>query len=151
MHTEHLQNVTIGRVLGGWLVAIAVTSLVVLAFIASGMSSDVPTLASSVASLIAVMSGFLAGGFFVGFRARRAPILHGVAMGLVSIVAWVIANLLSELFAGSADWAGLGAAIAVGLVLAQMVAATVGALLGYNLVLRGKPGLQEDMPPEALK
>jgi hypothetical protein len=32
-----------------------------------------------------------------------------------------------------------------------MLAATIGALLGYNLVLRGKPGLQEDMPPEALK
>lgn len=151
MHTEHLQNVTFGRVLGGWLVAIAVTSLVVLAFIASGISADVPTAASSIGSLISVITGFLAGGFFVGFRARRAPILHGVAMGLMSIVAWVIANVMSELFTASADWTGLGAAIAVGLVLAQMLAATVGALLGYNLVLRGKPGLQEDMPPEALK
>jgi len=151
MHTEHLQNVTFGRVLGGWLVAIAVTSFVVLAFIASGMSAEAPTAASSIASLVAVIVGFLAGGFFVGFRARRAPILHGVAMGLVSIVAWVIANVLSELLTSAADWTGLGPAIAIGLVLAQMVAATVGALLGYNLVLRGKPGLQEDMPPEALK
>jgi hypothetical protein len=151
MHTEHLQNVTFGRVLGGWLIAIAVTSLVVLTFIASGVSADAPTAGSSIASLVAVIAGFFAAGFFVGFRARRAPILHGVAMGLVSIVAWVIANILSELFAGTADWAGLGAAIAVGLVLAQMVAATMGALIGYNLALRGKPGLQEDMPPDALR
>lgn len=36
MHTEHLQNVHTARVLAGWLVAIAVTSLIILALIGLG-------------------------------------------------------------------------------------------------------------------
>jgi hypothetical protein len=145
MHTEHLQNVTAGRVLGGWLVAIGATSLAVFVFIASGVGVDGPTTASAFASVVSVMAGFWAGGFFVGFRARRAPILHGVAMGITSIAAWVVANILSEMMTSQADWTGLGAGISLGIILAQMIAATVGALMGYNLALRGKPGLSEEI------
>jgi hypothetical protein len=43
-------------------------------------------------------------------------------------------------------WTGLTPARAVGLLLAQIAAAVVGALLGYNVALRGKPGLSEHEP-----
>jgi hypothetical protein len=32
------------------------------------------------------------------------------------------------------------------MVLVMIVASALGALVGYNLVLRGKPGLSEDFP-----
>lgn len=142
MHTEHLQNVTVTRVATGWLIAIAVTSLAVFVFEASGIGTAGAGAMNAIASFIAVGAGFGAGGFVIGFRARRAPILHGVGMGIASIVVWAVINIV----ASSGDWAGLGVTVAIGLVLAQMIAAVVGALLGYNIALRGKPGLSEDFP-----
>ncbi len=147
MHTEHLQNVTVGRVLGGWLVAIAVTSLIVFVFLASGLGDDTPGISTSLASLIAVVAGFWAGGFFVGFRALRAPILH--AAGWVSLRSWRGWRSTCWHSCSGTRPTGPGwvlPAPATALVLAQMTAAIVGALvMGYNVALRGKPGLHEDI------
>jgi hypothetical protein len=145
MHTEHLQNVRLSMVVAGWLVAIAVTSLVVFVFQASGFGSFGSGVADALASLIAVVVGFAAGGFFAGFRARSAPILTGAGMGITSIAAWVLVNALATGL-GLGEWTGLDATAALGLVLAQMAAAVIGALVGYNIALRGKPGLSEDIP-----
>jgi hypothetical protein len=144
MHTEHLQNVSVGSVIGGWLVAIAVTSLMVFVFEASGFGTQGGT-ANSLATLVAGSVGFGAGGFFTGFRTRRAPVLHGIAIGLTSIVVWVAVNLVATIMGFPYD-PGLGAALAIGVLLAMISAAAIGALIGYNLVLRGKPGLSEDYP-----
>ncbi len=114
-------------------------------FLASGLGDDTPGISTSLASLIAVVAGFWAGGFFVGFRALRAPILHAAGMGVTSIVAWVAVNVLAQLLWHTPNWTGLGAPVAMALVLAQMTAAIVGALMGYNVALRGKPGLHEDI------
>lgn len=145
MHTEHLQNVRYGWVVAGWLVAIAATSLVVFIFEASGFVGTGGT-RDSIASLIAVVAGFAAGGFFAGFRARRAPVLHGIGIGLASLVAWVLVNLIAATLLDAIGWESVSAGFAVGLVLMQVVAAVVGALLGYNLATRGKPGLGEHEP-----
>jgi hypothetical protein len=144
MHTEHLQNVSIGAVIGGWLVAIAVTSLMVFMFEASGFDTRGGT-ANSFATLVAGTAGFGAGGFFTGFRARRAPVLHGIGIGLASIVVWVVVNLVATMAGLSYD-PGLGTALTIGVVLVMIVAAAIGALVGYNLALRGKPGLSEEYP-----
>jgi hypothetical protein len=146
MHTEHLQNVRTTRVFTGWLVAIAVTSLLALAFAGTGVLGSDATSMTTVGSLIAVIVGFWAGGFFAGFRAIEAPILHGVGIGLTSLVVWAVLNIVVAVAFRGIGWTGLTPALAVGLMLAQIAAAVVGALLGYNVALRGKPGLSEHEP-----
>ncbi|MFW5947950.1 MAG: hypothetical protein ACOCUW_05610, partial [Gemmatimonadota bacterium] len=88
MHTEHLQNVHPVRVLGGWLVSVAATSGVVFGFIMLRlMAGDAGDAAWAV---LAVGLGFLVGGIFTGYRTLEAPILHGIALGLTSLVAWAV-------------------------------------------------------------
>ena len=145
MHTEHLQNVRYGWVIAGWLVAIAVVSLAVFIFEASGFVEGGGP-GDAIASLLAVIAGFGAGGFFTGFRALEAPILHGIGIGLTSLIAWVVVNLVAAALLDVVGWQSVTPAFAVGLVLVQVVAAVVGALLGYNVATRGKPGLGEHEP-----
>ena len=148
MHTEHLQNVRVVRVLAGWLVGIAVTSLAVLAAIGIPMLSDGTGQLDTVSSILAVAAGFWAGGFFAGFRAMEAPILHGVGMGLMSLVAWAGLNAVASLLFPGVVWEALTPGLAVALLLIQIVAAVLGALMGYNVSTRGKPGLSEHEPIE---
>ncbi|MGH7578356.1 MAG: hypothetical protein ACREM1_24980 [Longimicrobiales bacterium] len=145
MHTEHLQNVHTARVLAGWLVAIAVTSLIILALIGLGLLEGVAN-AGTFWSLIAVLAGFFAGGFFAGFRAIEAPILHGAAIGLTSLVVWVAVNLITSVTLPDFGWQRLTPSLAVALLLVQLAAAVVGALIGYSVALRGRPGLSEHEP-----
>ena len=146
MHTEHLQNVKPGRVVAAWLVAAAVTSLVALALLGSGIMSDEPSPANTWWSVLAVAVGFFVGGLFVGFRAIEAPILHAFAMGLTSLVVWFLLNMLAASFLPDWSWAALTPQLALGILLMQFVASTLGALLGHNLALRGRPGLTEQEP-----
>jgi hypothetical protein len=146
MHTEHLQNVTFMRVLTAWLVAAALTSLAALALISMGLLTEDATFANTWWSVLAVMIGFFGGGFFAGFRAIEAPILHAAGMGLMSLVVWFALNALAALFFQAWEWPSLTAEMTVALLLAQLAAAIVGALLGYNIALRGQPGLSEHEP-----
>jgi hypothetical protein len=146
MHSEHLQNVGIARVAMGWLVAAAMASLVALALLAAGLLHEETTPANTWWSMVAVAVGFFAGGFFAGFRAIQAPILHAVGIGLMSLVVWAGLNALATLLAWQLGWTALTPQFAVALLLVQLVAAVIGALLGYNLALRGKPGLREHEP-----
>lgn len=146
MHSEHLQNVTAGRVFAGWLVAAAITSLAALALISMGLLTEENTAANTWWSVLAVLIGFFAGGFFSGFRAIQAPILHAAGMGLTSLIIWFVLNAFAAVFFRSWEWPSLTAEMTVALLLAQLVAATVGALLGYNIALSGEPGLSEHEP-----
>lgn len=148
MHTEHLQNVRSTRVFTGWLVAIAVTSLLALAFAGTGALGSGADTVSTLSSVIAVVVGFWAGGFFAGFRAIEAPILHGVGIGLTSLVVWAALNVVVAVAFDGIGWTGMTPSLAVGLMLAQIAAAVVGALIGYNVALRGKPGLSEHEPQD---
>ncbi len=147
MHTEHLQNVTIGRVVAAWLVAIAVTSLAMLVMTSVGVS---PEGDATWWGLLPVAAGFFAGGLFVGMRAMQAPVLHGIAIGIMSLVAWVIVNVVlfgvmaPHLLIARSE--SLTAPLIVALMLVQITAAVVGALIGYNMAVRGKPGLAEHEP-----
>jgi len=144
MHTEHLQNVGFGRVLAGWLVAVAVTSFVLLflsAFDALPLSGE-----DTWWSVLAAAVGFFAGGFFAGFRAMQAPILHGVAIALMSLIVWLVLNLAIFGLAGRESWQALTPTLTLIIMLVMIVAAVVGALLGYNLAVVGKPSLSEHEP-----
>jgi hypothetical protein len=146
MHTEHLQNVGAGRVLAGWLVAAAIASLVALALLSAGLLHEETTAANTWWSMVAVAIGFFAGGFFAGFRALQAPILHAVGIGLMSLVVWFVLNSLATLLFRYWGWPTVSPEFAVAVLLVQLVTAIVGALLGYNIALRGKPGLTEHEP-----
>lgn len=136
MHTEHLQNVGFIRVIIGWLVSAAVTSGLILAFISIGFMGDDP--GSGVSGvLLAVLIGFWVGGFFTGARAVEAPILHGVAIGLASLVIWVVANALATWTVGGATWSGLSPAATTFVILEQIVAAVIGAWMGYRWSFAG--------------
>lgn len=141
MHTEHLNNVGIGPVLMGWFIAVAIASLLLLTLLGFGSGDSLDW-----GPALAVVAGFLAGGFACGFRALRAPVLHGIAIGLVSVLAATALALVGDLI-GPARWSDLGANAVIILVMAQFAAAVIGSLLGYNVAVRGKPGLGEpDLP-----
>jgi hypothetical protein len=148
MHTEHLKNVGLVRVVVGWLIAVAVTSLMLLAMLGFGMVSPDASTAGA-GGLIAVLVGFAAGGFAIGFRALRAPILHGIAIGLTSLLAASAFAAINAFIAPATQWTELRAGAVVLVVMSQFVAAIVGALIGYNVAVRGRPGLGEpDLPEE---
>ena len=144
MHSEHLQNVRPVRVISGWLVAIAVTSLIMLVFTATGITERTTDMLPW--SPVSVAVGFFVGGMFAGMRALQAPVLHGIFIGLTSLVAWVVANVIAYGIGRASDWETVGMDVALMLLLVQIIAAIIGALIGYNIALRGKPGLSEHEP-----
>lgn len=129
MHTEHLQNVRPGRVMGGWLVSVAVTSVVVLGFVLLGLMGE-PGPRDTAWAITAVAVGFLLGGWFTGYGTLQAPILHGVALGLASLVAWVALNLVMVVAFRGLQWEGLTPGATAGVILTQIVAAVVGCRAG---------------------
>ncbi|HEX9938865.1 MAG TPA: hypothetical protein VGB15_17125 [Longimicrobium sp.] len=128
MHTEHLSNVRPGRVAFGWFISAAITSLVVIGMIAIGVLSR-DGLGGTGWGLLAIAAGFFAGGWYVGMRTGRAPILHAVAMGLFSLVLWLLLNLIPGAALNAESW-NVGAAYGAGLILLQIAAAAVGGRIG---------------------
>jgi hypothetical protein len=130
MHTEHLQNVHPIRVLGGWLVAVAATSVLVFGFIVIGFMDGAGGRGDTVGAVLAVGLGFLVGGLFTGWRTVEAPILHGIGLGLTSLVAWGVLNLVVAGIFGAGDWSGLGTTAALAVLLTQIVTAVTGCWFG---------------------
>jgi hypothetical protein len=130
MHTEHLQNVSVVRVIVGWLVSVAVASLVLFALVAIGIVPPDATGTGGVGGLLALAVGFGAGGYVTGFGALRAPILHGVAIGLTSLVAAIGLSVLSAALFPGASWSALPPFLMSALLFTQVAAAVLGALLG---------------------
>ena len=130
MHTEHLQNVRPAGVLFGWFVSVAVVSLIALLLAATGMVDPEAATGSVLWGVAAIALGFGIGGWFIGSRLGVAPILHGVAMGIVSILVWFLANLLAGETVADSAWVNGSEAYYAGLLLLQIVAAAVGARIG---------------------
>ena len=129
MHTEHLQNVHPVRVLGGWLVSAAVTSAAVFGLIVVGVMDGMGGPEDTIGAVAAVGAGFLVGGLFTGYRTVEAPILHGIALGITSLVVWAGLNLV-VVATGGAGWTGLDTTAALAVLLTQIVAAVLGCWLG---------------------
>lgn len=128
MHSEHLTNLHPGWVVGGWLVAVAVTSAAYLAVVGTGLLPQGGGTVLGVAVALAV--GFFAGGLFVGMRWAEAPILHGVAITFLSVLVWFAGSL--ALPAPVASLADTARAV-LGLLLLQLVAAVAGGWTGRKL------------------
>ncbi len=145
MYSEHLTNVHPGWVVGGWLVSVAVFSAAFLVFVGLGLM-DPGLLAETVWIVVAVAAGFFVGGLFVGLRWTDAPILHGIAITILSMLVWFLGNVLLP-----TEWGGGGleehdAAWALGMILVQLAAAVAGGWAGRKIVLRGV-----DLDPAAPK
>jgi ABC-type multidrug transport system permease subunit len=143
LHAEHLRSVRLAWVGTGWLVSAAVTSLVAIGLAGLGLlGPDIE--ASSLWAVVAVAVGFWVGGFFTGIRViEDAPILHGIGIGLASLVAWFLINLLATLIFGGLEWQGLSPTLSAGLLLLQVVAAVSGAWIGHRFARRGRTGVVE--------
>jgi hypothetical protein len=114
----------------GWFLAVALTSLVLLALSSFGLLvADGGGEALWAAVALAV--GFFVIGVFVGTRVVAAPVLHGVAIALFSLVAWLAVNLIGEPF-GETTWRSLDAPTVAGLLVLQAVAAVVGTRIGVR-------------------
>ena len=135
MHTEHLSNVSFASILIGWVIAVAVASLLVFLFTALGWmpTEDVHT----AWAIVAVAIGFFAGGYLTGTRDIEAPLLHGIGIGLTTLVAWFLVNALATFFVDGSSYTGLSATATAGLLLLQMVAAVLGSWIADRRALRG--------------
>jgi hypothetical protein len=132
MH-EHIRNVRPSWVAFGWFIAVSVTALILLAMVSFGLVGEEPPNETLWVGL-ALLVGFFATGFFVGTRVAAAPVLHGLGMGLFSIVAWVLVNLFAGEPTGQTTWRSLDAYSLAGLLVLQAVAAVVGARLGVRFL-----------------
>lgn len=85
------------------------------------------------AAIAAIALGFFAGGLFAGLRAGEAPFLHGTAIGLLSLVVWVVLNAVSAILFPNFGWSALTPGLALSVVLVQMAASILGARAGYRV------------------
>lgn len=133
MKSEHLENLHPGWVLGGWAVSVAVTSAAYLAVVGAGL---LPAGPGEVLGLALAMSvGFFAGGLFVGLRWAEAPILHGAAMTLTSVVVWFAGSLALP---GRTETLATSIPAILGLILLQLVATVGGGWVGRRTTLAGR-------------
>lgn len=146
MQSEHISNLHPGWVVAGWVVAVAVAAVVFLTLVGTGLLP--PGGPEYVGSAVAVVVGFFAGGFFVGLRWSDAPVLHGVAITLLSLLIWFVGLLIAPATLGGAATRG-DAALILGAIILQLVAGVAGALTGRSLVLRGRTPDATLIPPEA--
>jgi FtsH-binding integral membrane protein len=127
----------------GWFIAACVTGLGLLALISLGIA-DGESIGGDpwVAATLAV--GFLIGGFFVGVRVGDEALIHGLGMGLFSLIVWFAANLLLGEPTDQTAWSELGAATVIMLLLLQAAAAVVGVRMGVRWAARGASALATD-------
>ena len=131
MHTEHLQNVRYGLIGLAWLLSIMIASIIMMVLLGLNLVDPDSALGTRIA-IGAVAIGFFGGGLFIGLRAGVAPILHGVLIGLFSLLVWFILNLITAIAFPNFGWQALTPNLAIGLVLVMIGAAVVGARSGYR-------------------
>jgi len=128
MPSEHIRNLRLSWVFFGWFTAVALASLALLVLDRTGLLAGTP---GGFLWGLSVMLAFLAGGAFTGYGVDAAPDLHGVAIALFSVVAWIVAALLASAFApGSAGFASPLQPLV--LLAIQAASAVLGARMGVR-------------------
>jgi len=135
MHTEHLQNVRPSILVAAWLIAVAVTSLILLALV--GLNLVDADAANTRVGIGAMAVGFFVGGAFAGLRGAQAPILYGVSIGMLSLITAFVLNLVFVTLLDNFEWQGVSPDLSVTMVLVQIISAVLGARLGYRQAVRG--------------
>jgi len=134
MQSEHLTNLHPGWVIGGWAIAIAVTSGLYVA--GAGLGLIMTGSGAIVWVAVSLTGGFFVGGLFVGLRWSDAPILHGAAITFFSVLVWFAVSLTGGLsaFVDSLP-------MVLGLILLQLAASSAGGWMGRRMTLGGGSGL----------
>jgi hypothetical protein len=126
MQSEHLTNLHVGWVVGGWAIAAAVTAAVYLGGVGLGL---VPPDSGAIGwTAVSMGAGFFVGGLMVGMRWSDAPLLHGAAITFFSVVVWFVVALAGPSGVDSVP-------LVLGLVLLQFIASCVGAWAGRRTTL----------------
>ncbi len=132
MHSEHLTNLHVGWVVGGWFLAAVITGAAYMALVGTGLA---PVGDSAVLGFVPAMAiGFFAGGWVVGMRWCDAPILHGAAITFFSVLVWFAGSLALP---GSMEVLEAPAPEALGLILLQLAASVAGGWTGRRVTLGG--------------
>ena len=132
---ESVRSVRPGWIGFGWFIAVALTSLMIFVLTVLGfIQPDAPTEGMGVA--ITLMAGFLIAGFFVGTRVNAAPVLHGVGMGLLSVLVWLLLNLFVGEGFDSGAWDVVSTGVGASLLALQTAAAVVGTRAGVRFARR---------------
>jgi hypothetical protein len=134
--TERFSDIRPSWIAFGWFIAAAVASLLIMAFVVLGLVTWDTLDTGGLWTAVAILVGFVVGGFFAGVRSGTAPVLHGLGIGLFSLVIYFLANLLAGEPTGVTAWGGLPPLQAAGLLTLQTAAAVVGARLGVRWDLR---------------
>ena len=130
MHSEHLRNVQFSWVAFGWFIAASVAISILLLVTGAGLAdADGP---HALWLTLAAAIGWFVGGFITGFKAAAAPILHGVAIAMLSFVAWFALGILGGVPGDTEVGATLASRGAAAALLVQAVAATAGCWVGYR-------------------
>lgn len=132
MHTEHLENVRPSWVAFGWFISFAVTALTLFVLIFLGVLGTHETAGEGWVALSFVV-GFAVGGFFATARTRAAPILHGIGIGLFSLVVWFAVNLFLGEPTEETAWRDLSPGFGAGLLILQIAAAVAGGWAARKL------------------
>jgi hypothetical protein len=115
----------------GWFISVGGAALVLLALAAFRLVAYDPSTEGVWISL-ALLLGFAFGGFATGTRVRAAPALHGLGIGLFSLVVWVLVNVFLGEPTGETTWRSLPFTTVALLILLQVASAVVGARFGYR-------------------
>lgn len=143
MHSEHIRNLHPGWILAGWLLAVAILSVTWIIFVGLGLVGPASPL-TGVLVTVAVAAGFFGGGLFVGLRWADAPILHGTAITVLSVLVWFLGNLLLP---GQLSGGDLGLdtpAFVLGMILLQLLSAVGGAWVGRRMMSGGTAESNEE-------
>ena len=115
----------------GWFIGAAFTALALLALTRFGFVRP-DTDAEPLWVSLSLIAGFGLGGIFVGARVRAAPILHGLGIGLFSLLAWIGLNLFLGEPTGMTAWDTLRFSTTLWLLLLQTLASIAGVWLGVR-------------------
>lgn len=118
-----------------WMIAVGVASAIMFTLLALNIVDPDSTNATR-AAIAAIAVGFFTGGLVAGLRVRTAPILHGLFIGLMSVVVWFAINVIASLAFPSFGWQALTPNLAAAILLIQVASAIVGARSGYRKTLR---------------
>jgi hypothetical protein len=127
MQSEHLTNLHVGWVIGGWGIAVSVTAALYLGSIGLGLVQ--PGTGAGLWLSVSMAAGFFFGGMMVGMRWSDAPVLHGAAITLFSVLVWFAVTLTGQ--SGGVE----SVQLVLGLLLLQLVASCGGGWMGRRITL----------------
>ncbi|CAN5738768.1 hypothetical protein BH23GEM3_BH23GEM3_12700 [soil metagenome] len=136
MQSEHFHNIRPSWVAFGWFIGAAVSAFLLFVFIFLGVLEQDSTTGDVLWVGLSLLLGFATGGFLAGVRTGAAPTLHGLLIGLFSLVVWLLANLIPGEATGATAWRETPIAQTLGMLVLLTVAAIVGARFGSRWTRR---------------